>query len=197
VSHQVTLDVFEVPVPWMEGMLGIKWLVDKAVVIDYGSKRISFPTSSAEAQAYDRALVAAGYVEHPMIVDAKEENRRTVDASVGGSTAVFNVSTVSISVLDSQFVATAHIPSIASGERFGGPKGAVGRVAKSQSPLIFSLGGQQTNAVTPDIYDQYAYESVERPADASSRPVGSLGADFMLANRAVIDFGTNTLFVKP
>jgi len=36
----------------------------------------------------------------------------------------------------------------------------------------------------------------KRPADPSQNRAGMLAADFLIANKAVIDFGTSTLYLK-
>jgi hypothetical protein len=44
--------------------------------------------------------------------------------------------------------------------------------------------------------DSYAYQGVKPAANPSERMDGTLGTDSMLARQAVIDFGTEFLFIK-
>ena len=50
--------------------------------------------------------------------------------------------------------------------------------------------GQPTEAF---IKDTYAYSKRTRPADANG---GMIGADFLIAHGAVIDFGSKTLYLR-
>jgi hypothetical protein len=149
------------------------------------------------AYAHDQDLIRSGYVPHQMTISEKEGRRWMVEATVNGKAGVFVVSTVAYSVVDVPFADGAHISTVPTDEKFGGPKGSSGVVRKSALPLSFAIDGQQTKTIIPNVYDVFAYVSEVRPTAQLSHSVGFLGADFMLANHAVIDFGTNTLFLKP
>jgi hypothetical protein len=44
--------------------------------------------------------------------------------------------------------------------------------------------------------DMYAYAGMKAPSNPAERIDGTIGTDFMLANQAVIDFGTESLFIR-
>ena len=108
--------------------------------------------------------------------------------------ARLQVGTVAQTVLDRGFVA-AH--RIALGPRIAveaGPKGALVETWITKRVLPLSIDGADTPPAQPWVFDLAAYQSRR----ARRRPIdGSLGAEFMLANRAVIDFGAGLLFLRP
>jgi predicted aspartyl protease len=196
VSSRVPISVFEVPVPSMEGMLGRRWLTENSVIVDFGNRRLIFPSSHDSALAYDAFLVAHEYSAHRMIEGAESGGRSLIAASVNGTSGLFLVSTVANTVLDVQFADRAGIAHSASGEAFGGPTGTTGATDRSKTALSFLLDGQAVRKVTPEVFDTLAYDGQGRSKAGADHSVGSLGADFMLANHAVIDFATATLLVS-
>ncbi|HVJ52697.1 MAG TPA: hypothetical protein VM689_09560 [Aliidongia sp.] len=191
----VPLLVFEVPQdPPMQGMLGIGWLRASRVVLDYNRSRLALPESPQDSRKEDQSLIAEGYVAHPMIWDEKN-NAYFVHATVDGVAVDMNVSTVAENMLDIEFARSAGIavgPAIAE---YGGPKGSTGEVFIAKKPVSITINGQKTAPGQPHILDSYAYDSEERKPDPDANHLARIGADFMLANQAVIDFGTNTLFI--
>ena len=69
------------------------------------------------------------------------------------------------------------------------------RLAKRQLTIV--IDGQATAPDQPQIADAYTYGSEPRPPADQFSMSGTLGADFMLANQAVIDFGIGTLLLAP
>ena len=97
-------------------------------------------------------------------------------------------------VLDRSFVANS---GIAVGPRIdveAGPKGALVETWIAKRVLSVSIDGDRAAQTQPWIFDLSTYNSRK---SADSHVDGSLGAEFMLANRAVIDFGAGMLFLKP
>lgn len=75
----------------------------------------------------------------------------------------------------------------------GGPRGAVVDVSITKRPVTIKIDAQPCISGQVWSWDLYAYGSEARPTTPHQE--GYLGADFMLANRAVIEFGTETLFI--
>ena len=75
----------------------------------------------------------------------------------------------------------------------GGPKGALVDSFLFKRQVTIVLDGQNTAPAQPLSWDLSAYSSVQRPT--APHDDGFLGAEFMLANQAIIDFGTETLFI--
>ena len=196
VSSRVPISIFEVPVPSMEGMLGRKWLIENSVIVDFETRRLIFPSSHDSALAHDAFLVAHGYSPHRMMEGAESGGRSLVSVSVNGAVGLFLVSTVANTVLDVKFADRAGIAHSATGEAFGGPTGTTGSTDRSKKALSFLLDGQVMRKVTPEVFDTFAYDGQGRSKSVADQTVGSLGADFMLANHAVIDFATGTLLVR-
>ena len=61
--------------------------------------------------------------------------------------------------------------------------------------LHLTLDGQPTESIQPEVIDFYAYNLKTRPLVLADAVQGNLGADFMLANQAIIDFGSAVLFL--
>jgi predicted aspartyl protease len=195
-AANVPLAVFEAPQdPPMQGMLGVGWLRARRVILDYDRSRIGFPRTPEESAAEDKRLVAEGYVPHPM---AWDENGKSysVHGVVNGTAVDLDVSTVAENILDTAFARRAGIALGPVVDRYGGPKGATGDQYLAKTQISIVLDGQATAPAQPMILDTYAYDTSERAQSPDAVHTARVGADFMLANRAVIDFGTATLFVR-
>lgn len=189
----VKLAVFEIPqTPPTDGMLGMDWLRAQRVIVDFDAARLGVPVSPAESDREDQKLVARGYVAHPMTWDAAKKTFY-VAGSVNGTPARIAVSTVGQDVVDSRFAARAGVALGPVVERNGGPKGALVDTRLVKRQLTIVIDRQQAAPAQPWSYDLDAYSSVASAPDG--RDDVFLGADFMLANQAVIDFGTATLFL--
>lgn len=192
-ATDVPLSVFEVPQdPPMDGMLGMKWLRDKRVVIDYDQGKVGFPTVPEDGQTEDARLVARGWVAHKMRWDTATSSYY-VAGVVNGTTVQLQVSTVGQNTLNDGFAKSANVLVGPKVDDFGGPAGATGDVFIAKTPLSIELDGQRAAAIQPLIWNFDAYSSRKKPSGIQA----TLGADFMLANLAVIDFGTETLLIKP
>ena len=190
----VPLSVFEVPVPDMQGMLGIGWLRAERVIVDYNADRIGIAPTLSDSESADRDLMLHGYLPHKMIWDAKHDIYYVV-AVVNGVPARLTISTVTTNIIDTEFARSAKMEFGPVVDQFDGPKGTQGDVFLSRSPVSITIDGQATASEQLEILDEYAYNAQKRPSDPSMAIHGDLGAQFMLANQAVIDFGSETLFL--
>jgi len=191
-ASDVPLTVFEAPQdPPMEGMLGMKWLRDKRVIVDYDQGRVGLPESPDDGKTEDARLVSQGWVAHKMRWDAASGSYY-VSGTVNGVATQFQVSTVGANTLDEGFARTAGIAFGPKVDEFAGPAGAVGNVFVAKRPLRVDIDMQHAAPIQPWIWNLDAYGSRKKPGGVQA----TLGADFMLANVAVIDFGTETLLIK-
>jgi len=192
-SSNVALSVFEIPqTPETNGMLGIDWLRDQRVIVDYDAYRVGVPASLQASKVEDDRLLARGYVAHHMTWDPTV-NGFYVLCQIDGVTTRMGVSTVAETVVDSVFAQAAGMKLGAIVAQNGGPKGALVDSFLFKRQVAIDLDGQKTAAAQPLSWDLSAYSSEQRPTGPHDD--GYLGADFMLANQAVIDFGTETLFL--
>jgi hypothetical protein len=190
----VPLSVFEVPVPDMQGMLGIDWLRAERVIVDYDADRIGIALTKGDSTSADRDLIDRGYLPHKMIWDPKQ-GIYYVMAAVNGVPARLTVSTVSTNIIDTAYAHSAKVGVGPVVDQFDGPKGTQGDVFLSRGAVSIIIDGQATASDQLQILDTYAYNAERRPSDPSMAVQGVLGAQFMLANQAVIDFGSETLFL--
>jgi gag-polyprotein putative aspartyl protease len=196
-AANASLSVFEAPQdPPMQGMLGVAWLRDKQVIVDYDAYRVGFPATSTDSRAEDERLIARGYVAHKMTWDSASRTF-SVKGAVDGVATDLRVNTVSNNVVDTGFAQTAGIQLGPVVDQNGGPAGALVDSFLSKRQVAITVDGQDTAPTQPLIFDYYAYESGQRPAVPGKDGTVTIGAEFMLANRAVIDFGTQTLLIAP
>lgn len=187
------LAVFEIPqTPPTDGMLGMDWLREQRVIVDYDTYRIGIPSTPADSQEEDAKLLARGYVAHDMIWDAATSSYYVM-GMVDGALARLGISTVAENALDSVFVENARIAMGPVVDQNGGPRGALVDVRLTRHPVAIVVGGQHCVSGQAWSWDLYAYSSERRPTGPHQE--GYLGADFMLANQAVIDFGTEKIFI--
>ncbi len=196
VDQDVPFSLFEVPVAGMDGMLGIGWLRGNNVIVDYDGLRLGFPKTLGDAREEDARLVREGFVAHTMTWDP-DQKRFLVPVEVKGKRSRMTVSTVSGNIVDVRFAQTAGIALGPVVYVDSGPKGARVNNWLSKWPVRLSVDGQETAWTQPTVQDTYAYSSGTPPADESKWVGGYLGCDFMLANDAVIDFGTGILLLRP
>lgn len=190
----VPLQVFEIPqAPPTDGMLGIQWLRGQHILVDYDAYRVGIPATIADAQAEDQRLIAHGWTAHPMIWDPKTY-RYYVQGKIDGHDAHLLISTVANVIVDSVWAKNNHEPLGARVDQEAGPAGALVDSYVFKHVVSLSIDGQEMAPVWPESWDLYAYGS--RPRPTGQHEEGYLGADFMLMNSAVIDFGTGLLLVK-
>jgi hypothetical protein len=188
--------IFETPQDFedgrgMDGMLGMLWLRARRVIVDYDRYRIGIPDTPADAEAERAALLARGYVAHRLAWD-EERREYHVAALVGGKPARLAISTVGITNLDKRFADSSGIALGPVVNVEGGPGGALVDAYLVKRPLVVTIEGQALAPIQPQSWnrDAYASRTTRSPDD------GALGADFMLANQAVIDFGTGWLYLR-
>jgi hypothetical protein len=187
----VPLLVFEIPqVVSTDGMLGVGWLTANHVILDFDAGRVGLPATARDSAAADEALVARGYVAHKMSNDPKAGYY--VQGTINGVSARISVNTVMGNVLDSEFAKRSGIVLGPVVDDAGGPKGAVLPVHIAKYQLTVAIDGQATAPTQPLSWDMAAYHSAP---PGSVKDNLALGVEFMLANQAVIDFGSETLFI--
>lgn len=186
--------VFEVPAGGSQGMLGLPFLHDANTVLDFERHELLLFKRGA-ATSIAREMARRGYTPHPMIRDA-DDGRYLVDVTINGTTAPMVVSSVATIDLDTGFAARAGVQTGPATGSYGGPSGATGKVYTAAKPVVFHIGGWSSIPMTVSIEDTYAYSKSPRPADATTARGGALGADFMIRNGAVIDFGNAVLYLK-
>jgi len=196
VDHDVPFSLFEVPVTSMDGMLGIGWLRGNSVIVDYDGLRLGFARTLGDARREDARLVHEGFISHRMTWDP-DQKRLFVRVELNGERSRMVVSTVSSNIVDVRFARTAGIALGPVVYVDSGPSGARVNNWLSKRPVRVSVDGQKTAWMQPTVQDTYAYASRTPPADETKWIGGYLGCDFMLANDAVIDFGTGTLLLRP
>jgi hypothetical protein len=192
-SSDVTLTVFEIPqTPKTDGMLGIDWLRDEHVIVDYDSYRIGIPDNAEASKSEDEGLLLRGYLAHRMTWDPAVKGFYVM-CQINGVSARLGISTVAETVVDSVFARGAGFELGPVVDQNGGPKGALVDSFLFKHQVSIVLDGQSTAPAQPLSWDLSAYSSVPRPSGPHDD--GYLGAEFMLANQAIIDFGTETLFI--
>lgn len=195
-AANVPLSVFEIPqdVAKTDGMLGIDWLVGQRIIVDFALDRLGVADTIEDAQTEDKHLLDQGYVGHRMTWDPTVRGYYVM-GTIDGVPARLGVSTVGENVIDLDFI---HRSGIANGPAIGdngGPEGATTPVTIPRHQVLIVVDGQLTAPSQPWVYDLYAYSSKPRPT--TSHDEAYLGAEFMLANQAVVDFATGTLFLPP
>jgi len=191
----VPVDVFETPHPEMEGMLGIHWLRSQLVIVDYDSYRVGIPRTIHDSEQEDARLIGLGFQKLKMTWDARQE-RYFVAGTINGFAGRFLVSTVSYDFLDPAFAKHAGVERGPVIDQGNGPTGTTVDELLVKRQIILTIDGRQTAASQPRIMDVYAYAAAKAPANPAERIDGTIGTDFMLANQAVIDFGTESLFIR-
>ncbi len=163
--------VFDLPTTNWEGMLGVDWLTATQPVVDFGSRTLSFAHASPAGERFEIEL-------------DESLGRYVIELPVDGAPETFVVSTVADTTLDLGF---AKSRGLALSEETGvehGPAGATVPVHRTAHPVALGPFGK----LQLPVHDMYAYRSEERPPDAREI-AGFIGADLLLAARAVIDFG--------
>lgn len=192
-ARDVHLSVFEIPqTPPTDGMLGIRWLRDRHVIVDYNQSRIGLPPPSRASEKPIAVAERPGYVPHPMHWD-ETTSGYYVTGTVNGVPGRLRVSTVGQNVLDVAFAKTAGLPMGAVVGQEGGPKGALVEAREVRGTVQITVDGAPAAPAKALSLDIYAYGTAERPA--ANADSGYLGADFMLANHAIVDFGSDTLYL--
>lgn len=192
-AKDVRLSVFEIPqTVENNGMLGIGWLRDQKVIVDYDEYRVGLPDSVEASEAEDKGLLARGYVGHKMTADPKTHTW-FVMGKVDGHAIRLCVSTVAETVVDSEWAKANNVELGPVIDQQGGPAGALVNEYIAKHVLSYTVDGQNVPPTQPHSWDLFGYSSTKRNVEPHDE--GYIGADFMLANQAVIDFGTEMLFL--
>jgi predicted aspartyl protease len=190
----VPLEVHEIPqTPPTDGMLRIQWLRDQRILVDYDASRLGIPATPAEGEAEDRRLIAQGWTAHTMTWDPNA-HRYYVQGKIDGHDAHMLISTIANIVVDSVWAKDNGEPLGARIDEGAGPQGSHVDEYAFKYVVSLSIQGEEMAPVWPEALDFYGYSSTPRPIGLHEDCY--LGADFMLMNSAVIDFGTGVLFVK-
>lgn len=176
----VEIAVFDVPQDEpVDGMLGVGWLRERGAVVDLGEGRLRFASASPAgcALAWDEDWSA--YV---------------VEARVAGQPARFVVSTVAGLVVDARAVERLGLTAGPVVETDGGPTGTVVEVRSLETDWVIELDGREREVPRASSWDLDAY--ADRAAPSSGRVDGFLGCELLVQERAVVDFGRGTLWLR-
>lgn len=195
IDHDAPINVFEIPQSNL-GMLGIGWINQNRVIVDYRQKIAMIAPSTDQVRALENELKRSGYVALPMSYD-DQHKRYMVEATISHVTRPMNVATATTLVIDSSFADSAAVKRGDEKEPGYGPTGT--RVANYAlgEPVRVQIDGWTSPPLSKgDIMDTYGYIADPRPDDPSKANGGILGGDFLTMTQAVVDFGTRTLFVR-
>lgn len=191
--RDVPVSVFETPGK-QPGMLGLDWIRASRAVVDFGKSQLVLDPSTTQIVALRQHLLSNGYVAIP-IREEPGTGKYEVDVSIGDATRRMMISTVAALNIDEDFARAGGVKSGKVIGRNAGPKGATENAYSTAQPVTLRIGQWTSdpinNAVVEDVY---TYASKERPLENPEG--GLLGADFMIAYRAVIDFGGSVLYLK-
>lgn len=190
VDRDAPVEVFEKPNDVT--MLGLSWIKAHGIIVDFANSKVVVPGGAETPKRIGALLKEAGYSAHAMRRDPVD-GRYLVTVSISGAKADMEVSTVADGIIDTGFAARAGLQQGRILGQYGGPSGATGTVYETAEPVTVVIDAWHSQPRKLMIEDTYAYGKAERPADARG---GNIGADFLIAHRAVIDFGTLTLYVK-
>jgi predicted aspartyl protease len=180
-AKDLEIAVFDVPQdPPVDGMLGIDWLRQRGAVVDMGERQLRFgqPSSGGIELDWDEAW-------HSFVVTAQVDEH----------TARFVVSTVAGVVVDTQAIARLGLELGPVVEQVGGPTGTSLDVRSVASGWSLELDGRARPGLDAQAWDLYEYS--EQPRPTSGAIDGFLGCDFLLHERAVVDFGRATMALAP
>lgn len=184
------LEVFETPQdPPMEGMLGIGWIRASRCIVDYDRSTVALRAAPNDGEDEVASIRRRGYTGHHMSWD-EAARRFYVSGTLNGAPARFGVGTVSNDIVDVSFARSVGVELGPIVGQAGGPKGAVEDQYLAKRQVEIRIDGQATAPTQPLVWNISGYDG-----NAHSREQVTLGAEFMLANRAIIDFGSGTLFL--
>jgi len=176
-ADHVEMAVFDVPQdPPVAGMLGIGWLRERRAVVDFAHGRLRFDgaTPNGIRLTWDEDWQA--YV---------------VETTVCGLPARFVVSTVAGVVVDAVSADRLGLDLGSVTGRDGGPTGTVVDVRNVESPWEVDLDERPRTVESAASWDIYAY--ADRPRPPTGGIDGFLGCEWLLQQKAVVDFGRGLL----
>jgi hypothetical protein len=189
-DRDAPVEVFEKPADVT--MLGLGWITAHGVIVDFANAKIVVPDGAGTPQRIGALLTASGYSAHAMRRDPAD-GRYLIAVAINGEKADMIVSTVVDATLDTAFAARAGLHQGRVVGDYGGPSGATGKAYETVEPVTVVIDGWHSQPLKLTLEDTYAYMKQARPAGARG---GMLGADFLIAHGAVIDFGTMTLYLR-
>lgn len=185
--------VFEMPANSAPGMLGLGFLSANNVIVDFDRNTIAIP-GEKPSEALAEEMRRRGYASHAMYRDPKL-GRYMLKVSINGVATPMSVSTVATVSLDTAYAKRAHVDLGKPTGEYAGPSGATGQTYALAKPVRFQVDSWMSPDTHIEVEDLYAYGKIPRPTDDSATG-GNLGADFMINNKAVIDFGNSVLYLK-
>lgn len=190
----VPASVFETYGGVPRGMLGVKWIESNRLVMDFSNKTLRLEPQHSESTESPEGGFSppSGYEAIPMHRNL-DTGRYTVDATVQGVTRSMIVSTVAHLILDTEFAQAAEIKHGPAAGQSGGPTGAVLSHYFANDPVRITLGKWSSLPMVAKVHDIYGYMGQERPTNGAGG--GMLGADFLIAARAIVDFGQRYLYL--
>ncbi len=189
----VPASVFETTDAATTGMLGLKWIEATGLVMDFPTRMLRVTAGQREALPRSLSFPAKGYTPVQMRRD-ESTGRFLVDVTINEATRPMVVSTVSCLVLDTEFAAVAKVGTGTACGSGGGPTGMVVARHSFEQPVQLTIGEWTSRPMEGEIEDTYGYSGAGRPATGATG--GYLGADFLIANQAVVDFGRRCLYLS-
>ena len=176
------------------GMLGKNWIRENNIIIDFGCNTVAILPNKFQQDSIVKRLLKDNYVTVPMELDVTDNSYYT-DIVINNQKTKFLVSTVTNLIIDSVFAKTANIETLENQGSFAGPSGKTGNVYSPKEKFAIKIGEFETST-NGVIYDQYIYSDTQRPDDSEKQIGGTLGAAFLIEQKAVIDFGNLKLYLK-
>jgi hypothetical protein len=195
-DRNAPVSIFETPASDTIGMLGLKWITANRAIIDFPDKRLTLKPAPDAAAKMKSRLRESGFIDLPMQIDPSRGDFQ-VSVTLGKATRKMTVSTVAGISIDTAFARDAGVALGEEAGTFGGPTGSQGTRYRTRDPITIKIGNwtsQPSDKAT--VLDEYVYSSRPRPTDSTQAIGGALGADFLIAHDAVVDFGNKLLFVK-
>ena len=190
------VSIFETYPPDEEGfgMLGRNWIRENNIIVDFGYNTVAILPNKFQQDSIVKRLLKDNYVAVSMELD-ETDNSYYTDIVINNQKTKFLVSTVTKLIIDSVYAKTANIETGEIQGSFGGPSGKTGNVYSSKEKFAIKIGEFETST-NGIIYDEYIYSNKQRPDDTEKQIGGTLGAAFLIEQKAVIDFGNLKLYLK-
>ena len=190
------VSIFETYPPYKEGfgMLGIQWIKENKIILDYCNNKVAIQPNKSQQDSIAKKLLNDNYISIPIQID-ETSNRYYTEVVINNQKTKFLIGTVAKLFIDSAYAEVANIEIGDTLGIFGGPTGETGYVYNSKENFTIKIGAFET-ITNAAIEDTYKYSNKKRPDNISELIGGTLGAEFMIKNKIVIDFGNLTLYLK-
>ena len=191
----VPASIFEVPAGGTRGMLGVKWLADNRVVLDFRTSRVRLGPTDPQRSALVKQLDEEHYQAIPL-TRSFEDGRYLVPVTIGATTRRTVLSTVADTQVDTRFAKDAGVALKATASaQYGGPTGSVGEEVETKEPIKMRIGTWTAQPMSVTVLDTYAYMNGTVPQNPSEQRGGQIGFDLLSKSDAVIDFGEKILYL--